>query len=133
MQAGKKIISLTVGRVMASSLAWGGVMTMMRGMGFLLVMAYALRKIPAPEVGLWYVMLSIAGMGGIVEFGFSATLSRYASYYAGGAVELLRLGVDKTVSGGMNKPAIAALAEMASRHYSCFGADVGCLPFAAWV
>lgn len=133
MQTGKKIISLTVGRVMASSLAWGGVMTMLRGMGFLLVMAYALRKIPAPEIGLWYVMLSIAGMGGIVEFGFSATLSRYASYYAGGAVEIPRLGVDQAVLGGMNKPAIAALVEMAGRLYRFFGVLVGGLMFAVWL
>ncbi len=108
-------------------------MTLIRGIGFLLVMAYALRKIPAPEIGLWYVMLSIAGMGGIVEFGFSATLSRYASYYAGGAVEIPRLGVDRAVLGGMNKPAIAAMVKMAGRLYVFFGLLVGVLMLAVWL
>jgi len=98
----------------------------------LLVMAYALRQIPTPEIGLWYVMLSIAGMGGIVEFGFSSTLSRHASYYAGGAVEIPRFGVDQAVLGGMNKPAIIALVEMARRLYQFLGVLVGVLMLAVW-
>ena len=40
-------------RVTSSSVAWGGAMTLLRGFGFLVVMAYALRKIPTHEIGLW--------------------------------------------------------------------------------
>src|SRR5262245_10819306 len=50
-------------RVTSSPVAWGGVMTLLRGVGFLVVMAYALKQIPTQEIGLWYVMLSIAGLG----------------------------------------------------------------------
>jgi hypothetical protein len=53
-------------RVTSSSVAWGGAMTVLRGIGFLVVMAYALRRLPTNEIGLWYVILSIAGLGAIV-------------------------------------------------------------------
>jgi hypothetical protein len=119
--------SAFAGRVTSSAVAWGGAMTLLRGIGFLTVMAYALRTIPTPEIGLWYVMLSIAGLGGIVEFGFASTISRHASYYSGGAVEIPRVGVGQAVPGVMNKSAIVSLVEMARRLYLFFGVLVGAL------
>ena len=113
-------------RVTSSSVAWGGVMTLLRGIGFLVVMAYALRKLPTPEIGLWYVMLSIAGLGSIVEFGFAATISRYGSYYFGGSAEVPAVGTT-LAAGGMNTRAIAALVQMAHRLYIVFGLLVGVL------
>jgi hypothetical protein len=120
-------------RVTSSSVAWGGVMTLLRGVGFLVVMAYALRKIPTPEIGLWYVMLSIAGLGSIVEFGFAATISRYGSYYSGGSAEIPAVGTTLAAAGAMNTRAIAALVRMAHRLYIVFGLLVGVLMLLAWV
>lgn len=119
-------------RVTSSSVAWGGAMTVLRGIGFLVVMAYALRKVPTAEIGLWYVMLSIAGLGAIVEFGFAATISRYASYYSGGVVDVNTLGTTAAASGGMNKPALQALVRMAAGLYGRFGLLVGVLMTFVW-
>jgi hypothetical protein len=119
-------------RVTSSSVAWGGAMTLLRGFGFLVVMASALRKIPTQEIGLWYVMLSIAGLGAIVEFGFAATISRYASYYSGGAVTVAALGTRDFGSGEMNTRGLASLVRMASRLYGLFGVLVGVLMLVAW-
>ena len=108
-------------------------MTLLRGLGFLVVMAYALRRIPTPEIGLWYVMLSIAGLGSIVEFGFAATISRYGSYYLGGSVEVPALGTGQPAGGAMNTRAMAALVLMAHRLYLAFALLVGVLMSVAWV
>ncbi|MEO6223621.1 MAG: hypothetical protein ABIP90_10235, partial [Vicinamibacterales bacterium] len=121
-----------VRRVTSSSVAWGGVMTLLRGVGFLVVMAYALRKIPTPEIGLWYVMLSMAGLSAIVEFGFSATISRHASYYSGGAVTIAAFGAGHAGTGAINRQAMASLVRMAGRLYRLFGLSVGLLMLLAW-
>lgn len=107
-------------------------MTLLRGLGFLVVMAYALRRIPTTEIGLWYVMLSIAGLGAIVEFGFAATISRYASYYSGGAVNIAALGTSHFRPAGMNRGALLALVQMAGRLYGLFGLIVGVLMLLVW-
>ena len=120
-------------RVTSSPVVWGGVMTALRGVGFLLVMAYALRRIPTQEIGAWYVMLTIAGLGGIVEFGFAATLGRYTSYYSGGATGIPALGTKGAASNAVNVPAIVSLARMARGLYAVFGLLVGVLMLVAWV
>ena len=77
-------------------------------------------------------MLSIAGLGAIVEFGFAATISRYASYYSGGAVNIAALGTREFGSGAMNTRGLASLVRMAGRLYGVFGGLVGVLMLIAW-
>jgi O-antigen/teichoic acid export membrane protein len=96
----------------------------MRAAGFFLVMAYALRILPSSEIGLWYVMLNIAGLAGIVEFGFNPTIGRFASFFMGGSEYVPRLGLNLNPTNGFVQPnfrAVAGLIVMARRLYVRFG------------
>lgn len=82
-----------VKRIGQSAFAWGLVFTALRGVGFLGVMAYALRKISTQNIGLWYVMLNISGLAAVVELGFAVTIGRYASCFSGGMTEIPQFGL----------------------------------------
>ena len=87
-------------------------------------MAYALRKLPSPEIGLWYVMLNIVGLAGIVEFGFNPTIGRFASFFMGGSECVPRLGLNLCPSNVGIQPnyrAVAGLIVMARSLYVRFG------------
>ncbi len=120
-------------KILGSAVAWGFAFTAIRGLGFLLVMAYALRTLPSSDIGVWYVMLNIAGLAMIVEFGFAATISRHASYYSGGATDVPRQGLSVTLAeGGPNRAALAGLLQMARRLYLVFGIAVGIVMLVVW-
>jgi hypothetical protein len=130
----KLSLEYAVGRVLGSAVIWGFAFTAIRGVGFLIVMAYALRRLPADDIGLWYVMLNIAGLAVIVEFGFAATIGRYASYFAGGAADVPRLGLSSTPPRGVsNQPALVGLVKMARRLYLVFGVAVGIVMLVVWL
>lgn len=118
---------------MNSALVWGGVFTVLRGGGFLLVMAYALRCLPAADIGLWYVMLGIAGLAGFVDLGFSATIGRYVSYYAGGAEGIPGMGLSGVMGADVNWPAIRGLIAMARDLYRLFALILGLMMIMAGV
>ncbi|MCX7590847.1 MAG: hypothetical protein N2255_04380 [Kiritimatiellae bacterium] len=124
---GKKQSSLCalVGRLYTSSTAWASVATLLRVAGFMLVMAYALRKLPPEHIGYWYVMLTIAGFAVACEFGFAQTLGRFASYFHGGIsfIPPLGLGPGPCVDGP-NYPALAGLLVVARRLYAALGGVV---------
>ena len=87
-------------------------------------MGYALRKLPSSEIGLWYVMLNIAGLAGVVEFGFSTTIGRFASFFMGGSEHVPRLGLNlgtANVAAQPNYRAVAGLIVMARPLYVRFG------------
>ena len=87
-------------------------------------MAYALRKLPSSEIGLWYVMLNIAGLAGIVEFGFNPTIGRFASFFMGGSKCVPRLGLNLRPVNDTVQPnyrAVAGLIVMARSLYVRFG------------
>ena len=111
-------------RFFASAVIWAFLVSLVRAAGFFLVMAYALRKLPSPEIGLWYVMLNIAGLAGIVEFGFNPTIGRFASFFMGGSECVPRLGLNlcpSNVSDQPNYRAVAGLIVMARSLYVRFG------------
>jgi len=61
-------------------------------------------------MGLWYLMLSIAGLATIANLGFQPRSGAYASYYAGGADDVPRLGlVAMAAARQPNWGALAAL------------------------
>lgn len=121
-------------RLLRSPVAWTGAFTVLRGLGFLLVMAYALRVLPPTQIGLWYVMLSIAGVAAFVEFGFAATIGRYTSYFAGGATDVPQLGLAPPATNpAPNTRGLAGVIRMAQRLYLVFGLAVVGVMIAAWL
>lgn len=127
--------AVTPRRLAGSAVAWGFAFALLRGLGFVAVTGYALRRLPQEDMGLWYVMLNIAGLAAIVEFGFAASLGRYASYYSSGATGVPRLGLsgDAPASGEPNRAALAGLVIVARRLYRFFGLGVGLIMLLAWV
>lgn len=104
-----------------------------RALGFLGVTAYALRTLPAEEMGIWYVMLNIAGFSMMVDLGFALIIGRYASYFAGGASHPPRLGLfEIPADGEINRKALAGLVNMAQRLYLVFSLFVGVFMLLAW-
>ncbi|MFZ0616697.1 MAG: hypothetical protein WAN16_09680 [Chthoniobacterales bacterium] len=110
-----------------SPVFWTGFVTLLRTGGFFLVLPLVLRKIPSEELGIWYVFLGIAQFSGIVELGFAPNISRFASYFMGGAPGPRSLGIDHATEEG-NEPNLAALkglAEMSMNLYPKIGATMG--------
>lgn len=117
-------LKLFIQRVFKTAVIWAFLVTVVRGAGFFLVMAYALRKLPSSEIGLWYVMLNIAGLASIVEFGFNPTIGRFASFFMGGSEKVPRLGLNLCSVNGAVQPnyrAVAGLIVMARPLYVRFG------------
>ncbi|NQU39052.1 MAG: hypothetical protein HQ523_03780 [Lentisphaerae bacterium] len=109
-------------RISQSAVTWASLVTVVRGLGFLLVMAYALRSLSPNDIGLWYAMLGIVNVSLMAELGFNTTIGRFVSFYLGGAVHVPALGLRGTESsGGPNMRAIAGLIRMARRLYRILG------------
>jgi O-antigen/teichoic acid export membrane protein len=111
-------------RVFKTALIWAFLVTVLRAAGFFLVMAYALRTLSSSEIGLWYVMLNIAGLAGMVEFGFNITIGRFASFFMGGSERVPPLGLNlcpDSLAVQPNYRAVAGLIVMARPIYVRFG------------
>ena len=112
---------------MRSPVLWTGMVTLLRTGGFFLVLPIVLRRIPSEELGMWYVFLGIATFSGIVELGFAPNISRFASYFLGGAATPRSLGIDHADAekGEINFAGLAGLAQMARSLYPKIGAAMG--------
>lgn len=123
----------TLRRCIASSVLWGLAVHGTRVVGFVVVMAYVLRTLSSAEVGLWYVMLSIAGLAAVLDFGFTVTIGRHASYYVAGTEQVPRIGLSSVVvRTAPNRPAMISLLRMARKLYAVFGVMVGVFMCAVW-
>lgn len=109
-------------RLANSAVVWATLATILRGAGVVIVMGYALRKLPANDIGLWYVMTTIVGWAAIVEFGFSVTIGRFASYYLSGASAVPSVGLAvQPATGTANYRALVGLIDFARSLYLRFG------------
>lgn len=57
-----------------------------------LVLPFILAYVDSTTLGVWYIFLSVSGLAYLLDFGFSASLSRNLSYVFSGAKELLKEG-----------------------------------------
>jgi O-antigen/teichoic acid export membrane protein len=80
-------------RVYGSAVAWTLLFAVVRGVGNLLVLPLMLKKLPQEHLGLWYLFLSLAGLCGLLDMGFYASLSRATAYLWAGAQKLDKFGV----------------------------------------
>lgn len=72
---------------------WSLVSIAMRIVSAILVLPLMLRTIAPNELGLWYVFLSLGMLGGMVDFGFSHSITRAVAYSWAGARKILPLGL----------------------------------------
>ena len=116
-------------KLLQSPVLWTGFVTLLRTGGFFIVLPVLLRKIPTENLGMWYVFLGIAQLCGIVELGFAPNISRFASFFLGGAASPRSIGIDHSNSENTipNLAGIAGLAELGRTLYPRLGAAVGVL------
>jgi hypothetical protein len=60
----------TAVRLYDSAVAWTLVFAVVRSCGNLLVLPLMLHKLPAEDLGFWYVLLSLGGLSALVDMGF---------------------------------------------------------------
>lgn len=110
-----------------SPVFWTALVTLLRTGGFFLILPIVLRKIPAEELGMWYVFLGISQLSGIVEMGFAPNISRFASYFMGGAKAPRSLGIEApfNLKGQPNLAGLAGLTRMSRRLYPLLALAMG--------
>lgn len=68
----------------------------------LFILPIILNKIPAEELAIWYVFLTITMFVNLLDFGFLPTATRYASFVFGGAQDIVVGGVGDCVGDKVN-------------------------------
>jgi hypothetical protein len=90
-------------RLRASVVMWSWGFNALRLASGLILLPLVLNKLPTAELGMYYVLLSLAALVPLVDFGFGPTIGRFVSYAMGGAEEIQAQGVAKPgVSGHPN-------------------------------
>ena len=116
-----------ISRFLHSPVFWTGLVTLLRTGGFFLILPLILRKIPSDQIGMWYVFLGIAQFSAIVELGFAPNISRFASYFMGGAEAPRSLGIatPSSLKGQPNLSGLAGLTRMSRRLYPLLALAMG--------
>jgi O-antigen/teichoic acid export membrane protein len=80
-------------RLARSALVWQWCFNGFR-LGFgLLLLPLVLHKLSSADLGMYYVLLSLAALVPVIDFGFGGTIGRFVSYAVGGAETLQAHGV----------------------------------------
>jgi hypothetical protein len=80
-------------RLHQSAVVWSWAFTGLRLAAGLIVLPLVLHRLPEPDLGMYYVLLGLAALVPLVDFGFGPTIGRFVSYAMGGAEEILPQGV----------------------------------------
>lgn len=82
-----------VGRLQNSAVVWSWVFNGVRLATGLILLPLVLNKLPAPDLGMYYVLLSLVAIVPLVDFGFGPTIGRFVTYAMGGAETIQAQGV----------------------------------------
>jgi hypothetical protein len=86
-------------RLLNSTVVWWSIFNGFRLASGLIVLPLVLRVFTQADLGMYYVLLSLAALGPIVDFGFGPTIGRFVSYAMGGAETLQAHGVPNPAGG----------------------------------
>jgi hypothetical protein len=86
-------------RLSNSAVIWSWLFNGFRLASGLIVLPLVLRLFTPADLGMYYVLLSLAALGPIVDFGFGPTIGRFVSYAMGGAEALQAHGVPHPAGG----------------------------------
>jgi len=82
-------------RLANSTVVWSWILNAFRLASGLIILPLVLRELTAPDLGMYYVLLSLAALAPIIDFGFGPTIDRFISYAMGGAETLASYGVPR--------------------------------------
>jgi O-antigen/teichoic acid export membrane protein len=94
-------LTTTIKRLWNSTVVWAWVFNGVRLASGLIILPVILRVLTQADLGMYYVLLSLAALSPIVDFGFSPTIGRFASYAMGGAKSFQAQGVPDPASGAL--------------------------------
>src|SRR5947209_3931106 len=80
-------------RLQNSAVAWSWVSNGLRLASGFILLPLVVRLLPTPELGMYYVLLSLSAIVPLVDFGFGPTIGRFVGYAVGGAETLQAHGV----------------------------------------
>ena len=104
-------------KIRKSDIIWGYVATFFQIASGLIVLPFILRMLSPEEIGLNYLMTTIATMIALVDFGFAPQFGRNISYLFSGAQKLQKEGVNNVTSDSINYHLIATMIEVAKMVY----------------
>ena len=104
-------------RISKADVIWSYIAQFLQLASGILVLPYVLHMLPAEEIGLNYLMLTIGTMVALLDFGFAPQFGRNISYLFGGAQKLQKEGVVAEQSDSINYHLIATMIEVAIRWY----------------
>ena len=101
-----RFVRSTFSRASESAVVWSFFATGLRLLSGVLVLPLVVRRLPSDHLGLWYVFLSLQGIAGLFDLGFSPAVTRAAGYLWAGAQQLRKFGVARieTAAGANLKP-----------------------------
>ena len=120
-------------RASQSAVAWSLFATVFRLLSGVLVLSLVVRKLPSDHLGLWYVFLTLQGIGNLFDLGFTPAITRAAGYLWAGARELKGFGIaapvqeDQSESIEPNFPLLSRLMVTMRHYYRFFGVAFGLL------
>ncbi len=111
-------VSALLSRLRSSAVAWSFAWTALRTSAALVLLPLLVRVLSPAELGIWYALQSIAAASYLVDFGFTTTFSRFASYLSEGAETLRPEGLAGAgLRGTPNWAGLATLRATAARLY----------------
>lgn len=94
-----------------SDLKWGYLAQGLNVGSGLLLLPFVVRYLPAEEVGLWFVFITLGALAQLLEFGFQPTIARNTAYVYAGARTLFMVGIPTELKN-CGLPHIPMLAEL---------------------
>lgn len=109
---------MIVRRIANSTAFWSWVYNAFRLASGLVILPLVFRQLSISELGMYYVLLNLAALAPLIDFGFGPTFGRFIGYAMGGAQTLEAQGVPKpTASNGPNYTLLWRLLETTRRLY----------------
>ena len=104
-------------RISKADVIWSYIAQFLQLASGILVLPYVLHMLPAEEIGLNYLMLTIGTMVALLDFGFAPQFGRNISYIYGGAQHLKKEGVECIDGADINYHLLASMIQVAQKVY----------------
>jgi hypothetical protein len=97
-------------RLRNSAVVWSWIFNGLRLAAGLILLPLVLHKLATPDLGMYFVLLSLSALVPLVDFGFSPTIGRFVTYAMGGAESIQAQGIAKL--GNSTAPNYRLLGEL---------------------
>jgi Na+-driven multidrug efflux pump len=94
-----ELIAMLYQRIANSTVVWAWFLNGLRLGSGLIVLPLVLHLFSKSELGLYMVLLKLAGLAAMIDFGFGPTVNRFVCYAMGGAKEIEAQGAPTSAAG----------------------------------